>query len=424
MSINVELVISFQPCNSPPMQRVFSQISQSTSDEDRSGASSCAGSRRGSNPLLTSGNVRDEAGKAKYLEQQVMTLTRDKKQLMTHLHWLSRQRADQIRNDSLPAKLDSRGKRVSLEEGNATSFDSSVAGIANLTRGKRFDCVSRSESVDNAVEQMQLGTAGKVEDSRTDVNHERELVERLQRLKSLMLQVKQVVVKSNEACDSIFQLSFQNLKHPNEPRSYSIWSSCDDENLSSWSSLVKSQEHMNAPVNAITGYRSLENYSFIPKLDNDVSSICHCYLKKRNSSLSSPELFLGRQLGFGESLAQYPSPDITKREPSTLSRSLSDQETKKLLSSNFLGHCMQAKVRAKPVFSTLTSADDSENSPGSTHISDEICKSSNFSSLGQVIRQPEVNEDLTMNQNEDDSLAVLTPSSYPSGKFYSENLIS
>ena len=420
---------SLQVTPIPPVLRECSHLTQSASEGTHSGASSCTGSRRGSNQLMTMGSLRDEAEKALYLEQQVLSLTRDKKQLMTHLHWLSRQREEQSSIDSIGKRLEKGAKKLSLEEGNG--FDSHLAGSTNhgacLARGQRFEYFSRSASVDNAANGEYLYTEGglkeigKMPDKEKAIKlhtvNEKELLERMKRLKATMLAVKQIVTKNNETCDSIFQLSFQNFRHPNEPRSYSMWSSCDEERIMSSPPLVKSQESMNYLMN--TGYRSLENYPNEQIGGKDAFHPCHSSLFKKKSSISSPELFLGEKYKLNDLMMNSVSSELGNKDSSCLSRSLSDQDSnyRSRMGSCF-GNLSLGKGAAKPVFSTLTSAEDLENDQCSTRVIHDVSHPIHFSSLGQMIRQPE------NSPNEESNRLVLASSSFPCRTFYSENLIS
>ena len=427
---------------SPQMLRGCSQFSRCESEEERGAGFSGSISRRDSMLLPDVDSLQDDCDKAKLLEQEVLSLTRDKKQLMTHLHWLSRQRGEQSQCDSLPSRFDDvAAKKLSLEEGNASSFDSHVAGL-HLARGKRFEVISRNESVDDRYvgegkyleETPHLGEKKLLEESRYetygngrkealvglqgDGSSEEELIERLNRLKILMLQVKQVAAKNRDACDSIFQLSFQNFRHPNEPRSYSLWSSCEDEIIPPWSSPARSQECLNMQIGAATGYRSLETYPFPVGLN--ASGMCHCSLGKRNSSISSPELFLGKNCELRPVATQHSLNSTMKREVCGLSRSLSDQEAKSSRSAITLDPIVLAKKRGKPAFSTLTPADESEKAMEiRRHIIDEVARPTGYNSLDHVMRPPEINSSI-----EDSGHMTSTSNLRSSRRFYTENLIS
>ena len=96
-------------------------------------------------------------------------------------------------------------------------------------------------------------------------------------------EAKKRVSCNNDLSDMIFQLSFQNLRHPYEPQSYSNWSSNDGTYSLSFTSLDKSRTVCRRQSRI--GYYSLESVSpgvFDPQHSQNLLS--------RYTCASSPEI--------------------------------------------------------------------------------------------------------------------------------------
>ena len=207
----------------------------------------------------------DELGRLK-LEQQVMTLTREKKQLLTHLHWLSRQQNDVLCPAKYTEDPEDAFSKVSLEEGNVNTCD------AVLVTTKVRCRVGRSVSEEKATR-----ATGKARHSNSTTQ---QLIDRLRGLKMGLLQVSRRVTKNNDLCDVIFQLSFQNLRHPYEPRSYSNWPSYEENKSLSVTSLEKCRDGFDVVAEPRMGFCSLESFQ-ATEMNKTISA-----------SSSSPEIFL------------------------------------------------------------------------------------------------------------------------------------
>eukprot|EP00112_Aurelia_sp_Birch-Aquarium-sp1_P006449 Seg1712.9 transcript_id=Seg1712.9/GoldUCD/mRNA.D3Y31 product="hypothetical protein" protein_id=Seg1712.9/GoldUCD/D3Y31 len=358
-----------------------------------------------------------------------MSLTREKKQLMTHLHWLSRHRsAEQARPDSGYEDHLERVQKVSLEEGNGTPYDSQLSqassNCSSLVRSNRIEVFSREGSMDVALPNKdrnlrgeqhlelfngaanQRGGATKAE----DVNP-RNLLSRIKKLKADMLNVKRIAAKNNDLCDVIFQLSFQNLRHPNEPKSYSNWSSYDDDKMLSWNSLEKSHDNVNWQPGPRHGYRSLEFYPQGNKDSDNDPAITYDLWAKKKSSISSPELFPAKRMTLDEymfHISQAASMKVNGDGHPSLNRSLSDRQRGSSLKPYYGRDSLGRVAMDRPVFSTLTSSDETETQIGcdDSHVDDDIdhedhdddheeFTSMQFTSMGHVVSQPRIEDEFT-----------------------------
>ena len=413
--------------------------SQERKSSDGDSSLSCSNSRRSSSQLLAMGGMEHDVGKSWYLEQQIISLTRDKKQLMTHLHWLSRQRAEQSRHDYMRKNVSNEAKNVSLEEGTGAKFESFLARFSRS--GEFLSGENRSEVEDEAAGvQTTCGVGNSQDDSENDESDivmgmvrdqnvekqltemkitevqckEKNLVAKLKRLKATMLSVKEIVVKNNEACNRIFQLSFQNIKHPKEPKCYSMWSSYDEEDTSS---LVKSQESLNCFMTS--GYRSLDYYAGLQKDEVSFPYECHGILqKKKKTSISSPELFIRGKDGLNQYSSSLSSFEMMNRDQPPLSRSLSGKEAKFMLSE---GRCSESLPLSRGSEKACLSASGTENDLRSfncnTHLTHYQTSPLHFSLVEHAARRPE-------HYGSDDSSQVSSNISSPSTKDFPENLIS
>lgn len=412
------------------MLREVSQERKS-SDGDQSGTFSCSSFSLDSS-RLGMGSVQHDAGKSLYLEQQIISLTRDKKQLMTHLHWLSRQRAEQSRHDDIGKNVKKEAESVSLEEGIGAKFEPFLARFSRSSEclwpektcevvddaaDVQATCIVQNAQDVSENEECIMGMVRdqKLERQLTEKNltdeqcKEKHLITKLKRLKATMLAVKEIVVKNNETCNSIFQLSFQNIKHPNEPRCYSMWSSCDEEHISS---LVRSQESLNCLINS--GYRSLD---YCPELQNSEVNFpyeCHGILKKK----TSPELFIRGKDGLNQHSASLSSFELANRDKPPLSRSLSSQETKFLPSEGgFFESLPLAKGSQKSHLPTFATKSDLHSFNCDTRITDYEITPLHFSVVEHATRRQEHS-----GSQDNSQLSSCAPS--PSSTHFPENLIS
>ena len=376
------------------------------------------------------------AQKSWYLEQQIIALTRDKKQLMTHLHWLSRQRAEQCGHDYIPCQLESETRNVSLEEGSRAKLKSLLARFSKSDACST--CEEMCEAVDDSIvenppdmsqsnshdeyreqlrekqftEKQFKGREPKEKQISERKLTEKQLKEKLEGLKTMLLAVREIAAKNNETCDSIFQLSFQNIKHPNEPRSYRMWSSHDEEHISS---LVKSQESMN--VLKSSGYRSLQNHPELQNGELNTSSESQVKAKKGDISNSSLQVYDAEESGSNEYSGNPSSFETPSKTCSPLSRSLSDLENMRRPSpGEHLEHLMMARGNPKPFFSTFTNA-DLQSTRSNTHNTDFQTVPYQCNSLGRTVRQR------ATESSEDVGLSFLSATA-SSTRPYSENLIS
>ena len=354
-----------------------------------------------------------------------MSLTREKKQLMTHLHWLSRHRGvEQARPDSGFGDRVERVQKVSLEEGNGTPYESQLSHASSngssLVRSSRIEVFSREGSVDLALPNRDKGLRGdqhldlldgaanqKGGATKADDLNPRNLLSRIKKLKADMLNVKRIAAKNNDLCDVIFQLSFQNLRHPNEPKSYSNWSSYDDDKMLSWNSLEKSCDNVNWQQEPRHGYRSLE---FYPNKDGDYDpAISYDLWAKKKSSISSPELYPTKRMTLDEymfHISQAASMKVSADGHPSLSRSLSDRQKGSPLKPYYGRDSLGKVTLDRPVFSTLTSSDETETQVGGddSHVNDDIdhedhddnheeFTSMQFTSMGHIVSQPRVEDE-------------------------------
>ena len=363
------------------------------------------------------------------LEQQVISLTREKKQLMTHLHWLTRQRNDPSLPEDDCSQLDAKVFRMSLEEGSNTTIQAQSSNASSilcsgpsLVRSKRFECVSRNESIDDAA---CLGKKSAQENNHGEGEHKdventkvpkgkhtspAAIINRLRSLKEAMLAVKMTATKSNSLCDTIFQLSFQNLRHPNEPRSYSNWSSYDEESALSLKFLGNTSQIPTWLQESKFGYRSLETYPQKSRSPVDDFELEFDGWARKKSSTSSPELFPAKEKVFDNYFPRLSKASLSRsqRESMLFTRSLSDQQTKSLRA--YHGPPFSIDKREMSVFSTLTSAAESPT--------DGPVKPLSFSSLGFVATPEQAATDIENNQS------LSTSSTVTSDVLFSENLIS
>jgi len=374
------------------------------------------GSWSGSSQLVAMGNPQDDLEKTQYLEQQVISLTRDKKQLLTHLHWLSRQLATHSRHENMPCRLESETESMSLEEGNGAKSESYVAtrsaSGAFFDQGKRVECfdtpqhvqkthvIGRSQNIsksENNDRPMDV-----VEDSKT----EQQISQHMHRLRTAILTLKERVTKNYETCDSIFQLSFQNIRHPKEPRSYSLWENNEQDYKFS---PMKPNESLNSPRSS--GLHSLEDDY---KLQGNAPSEHSSTLYKNDSTVSLTELAYRRT---PKSLVNSSLIETSSRDKRTLSRSLSDQQnTCASLPAKHCEHLSFRRENRRQIYSRPTAKDELDNVKCRAVIADN--QENHFSSLENPAKQRETS------CNTDISQLVLHDTAFPGRHVVDKSLVS
>eukprot|EP00794_Sanderia_malayensis_P003792 gene3792-4315_t len=230
-------------------------------------ASSC--SAFSSPALLTQ---HKESVKIHQLERELMIANRENKQLKTHLHWLSRQCSSES-IDEMYKNGSFMRRQLSLEEGQKVSI-----GALNLLK---------SEAGNNRKDHFNQPNAKPERHGANKDCKPINIITRLKALKSILLTAKQKVRNNNELSDTIFQLSFQNLRHPFEPQSYSNWSSSEGFTSLSLSASLDRSNREHYPQALKFGFHSLEGYSMT---ENNKDSLYNSSVYRRQTSSSSPEI--------------------------------------------------------------------------------------------------------------------------------------
>ena len=371
------------------------------------------------------GNQKDDLEKTRYLEQQVISLTRDKKQLLTHLHWLSRQ-LTHSRHENMPCGLESETESMSLEEGNGAKSESCVAtrseAVTLFDPGKGFEFfdtpqhLPKTHVVGKSQNISESENNDRLMDAQEDSKIAKKISQHMQRLRNTVLALKEKVTKNYETCDSIFQLSFQNIRHPKEPRSYSLWESNEQDVKFS---LLKPRQGLNSPRNS--GFYSLEDHY---KLQGNAPSEQYSTSYKNASSVSSTECAYRETPGLNKFPVSCSSTDTLSRDKRTLSRSLSDQQT--TFTSLPAKHCEHSSLRReshRQNYSRPTAVDKSGNSKCRTAVADSRENPMRFSSLENSVNHREMNCKTDINQLVLSNKLVLSHTAFP-GRHVDESLTS
>ena len=200
----------------------------------------------------------------------------------------------------------------------------------------------------------------------------------------------------------------------------------------SWNSLEKSRDDVNWQQEPRHGYRSLEVYPQGIKDSDSDPALSYDLWTKKKSSISSPELYPTKRMTLDEyifHISQAASMKVNTDGHPSLNRSLSDRQRGNALTPCYGRDSLGKTPLDRPVFSTLTSSDETETQVGGddSHVNDDIDHGSQdgdqeqftsvqFSSLGHVVSQPHIEDDVA-------SLRSALSGSRPHIS-YPENLIS
>ena len=189
------------------------------------------------------------------LEKQIQALTTEKKQYMTHVHWLTNkiEKTRHVESSNLSSPTSKSIKHslscVSLEEG---------SGISNGT-----DDGVRTGTVENTVADKISG--------RTAL-----LIKNLKKIKEDMVAAKSILQEDKQICDSIYQNAVQKVRHPREPKSYSEW---DDLGICSVCmqkrnrfTQVSDNKEISEEHSKAAGLMKPEKHENLTKFDSEMSS--------------------------------------------------------------------------------------------------------------------------------------------------------